>query len=201
MTSLWCFSTDMAFSGIDDRASSTLRSRKNLLFTFGGICRKAAERAKVHPIYLDDLSRRMAVCIENMTSRNEFEAVRKEMIVQYCRLVRQHATKGYSPIMQKVVNHISQNLGSTDLTLRSTAEALSLNKSYLATLFKKETGETFTGYVNRKRIAHASFLLHTSDAGIQTVASACGIPDTTYFSRLFRREKGMTPSQYRNTKK
>ena len=189
--------SDMAFSGIDNRASSTLRSRKNLLFAFNTVCRKAAERAKVHPVHLDEMSRRMAIRIENMTSNNEYWDLRKELLINYCGMVRRNATKGYSPIMRKALSHVSRNLDSPDLTLRGTADALSLNKNYLATLFKRETGETFTGYVNKKRIEHAVFLLDTTDAGIQTIASACGIPDTTYFTRLFRREKGMSPSRYR----
>lgn len=192
--------SDLVFSGIDNRASSTLRSRKNILFVFNTICRKAAERAEVHPIHLDEISRRMAIQIENMVSQSEYKNMQLEILKNYCSIVRRYSTKGYSPIMQKALNHISGNLDSTNLTLSSTSDALSLNKSYLATLFKKETGETFTEYVNKKRIDHAAFLLKTSGAGIQTIASACGIPDTTYFTRLFRRHKGMTPSQYRASK-
>ncbi len=192
------YSSDMAFSGIDDRAPSTLRSRKNLLFVFSTLCRKAAQRAKVHPVYLDEMSRRMSIRIENITSLTEEKDVYRDILRKYCMMVQQNTTRGYSPIMQKVINYISQNLDSTDLTLNNTADALSLNKSYLATLFKKEAGETFTGYVNKKRMDHAIFLLNTGDASIQSIASACGIPDCTYFTRLFKREKGMSPSQYRN---
>ncbi len=87
--------------------------------------------------------------------------------------------------------------GSITLTLQSTAEILNINKSYLATLFKKETGETFTGYVNMHRMDHAIFLLNTSTEPIQSIADACGIPDAAYFTKMFRQEKGMTPGQYR----
>lgn len=94
-------------------------------------------------------------------------------------------------------NHLMQNLTETELTLKSTADSLGLNKSYLATLFKKETGATFTSYVNQKRLDHAIFLLNATDMQIQEIASSCGIPDVTYFTRLFKQEKGMTPTQYK----
>ncbi len=112
-------------------------------------------------------------------------------------MVQHNSTTGYSPTMQRVINHILQNMNDTDLTLQSTADALSLNKSYLATLFKKETNKTFTNFVNTKRLEHAIFLLNSTDMQIQEIASNCGIPDVTYFTRIFKAEKGMTPTQYR----
>lgn len=191
------YSTDKALSGVDNRASSTLRSHKNNLFVVNTLCRKAAQRGNVHPLYLDDLSRKMSIRIENMTGMNEDKDVHREMLRKYCMLVQKNSTTGYSPLMQKILNHISQHLNEQELTLSSTASALSLNKSYLAGIFKKETGETFTSYVNFKRIDHAIFLLNTTNHQIQVIAATCGIPDMTYFTRIFKKLKGMTPTRYR----
>ncbi|WP_026511331.1 MULTISPECIES: helix-turn-helix domain-containing protein [unclassified Butyrivibrio] len=191
------YSTDQALSNIDNRSTSTLRSKKNNLLAFNTICRKGAERGNVHPIHLDEMSRRMAIKIENMTSPNQDKDIHREILKKYCTMVQHNSTTGYSATMQKVLNHIMQNLTNTELTLQSTAASLGLNKSYLATLFKKETSKTFTGYVNFKRLEHAIFLLNATDLQIQEVANSCGIPDVTYFTRIFRQEKGMTPTQYR----
>ena len=191
------YSTDNAFNSIDNRSSNTLRSRKNNLFAFNTVCRKAAERGKVHPIHLDEMSRRMAVKIENMKSPAESKDVHRDILKKYCLLVQQQSTAGYSPVMQKILNHISQKLSDPELTLQETAEDLGLNKSYLASLFKKETGSTFTGFVNKKRVERAIFLLNTSDYSVHTIASLSGMNDMTYFNRIFKKEKGMTPTQYR----
>ncbi len=191
------YSSDKAFSGLDNRTQSTLRSKKNNLFVLNTLCRKAAERGKVHPIYLDEMSRRMAIRIENMSTPGEDKEVHREMLRKYCLMVQQNSTAGYSPLMQKVINQISQNLSDPSLTLQKTANDLGLNKSYLSSLFKKETGSTFTNFVNKKRIDHAIFLLNTSDHPVHTIASICGINDMTYFTRIFKKEKGMTPTQYR----
>lgn len=191
------YSTDQALRNIDNRSSNTLRSKKNNMLAFNTICRKGAERGNVHPIHLDEMSRRMAIKIENMTSPDQDKEVHREILKRYCTMVQHNSTTGYSPTMQRVINYVSQNLLDTELTLQKTAEELSLNKSYLATLFKKETGETFTKYVNGLRIRHAIFLLNSTNLPIQSIASTCGIPDVTYFTRLFQKEKGMSPSQYR----
>ncbi|ETP73000.1 response regulator (CheY-like receiver domain and AraC-type DNA-binding domain-containing protein) [Lachnospiraceae bacterium JC7] len=191
------YSSDIAFRGLDNRSSNTLRSKKNNLLAFNTLCRKAAERGKVHPVHLDEMSRRMAIRIENMTTPTEDKEVHREILKKYCLLVQQQSTAGYSPVMQKILNHISQKLSEPELTLQETAEDLGLNKSYLASLFKKETGSTFTGFVNKKRVERAIFLLNTSDYSVHTIASICGMNDMTYFNRVFKKEKGITPTQYR----
>ncbi len=191
------YSTDQALRNIDNRSSNTLRSQKNNLLAFNTVCRKGAQKGNVHPIHLDEMSRRMAIKIENMASPDQDREVHREILKRYCTMVQHQSTSGYSPTMQRVINYVSQHLFETELTLQSTATALALNKSYLATLFKKETNKTFTEFVNSKRIDHGIFLLNTTNQQIQDIASSCGIPDVTYFTRIFQREKGMTPSQYR----
>ena len=58
-------------------------------------------------------------------------------------------------------------------------------------------GQTLSSYILDRRLDRAIYLL-TIDAGsIQEIAVACGIPDLSYFTKLFHREKKMTPSQYR----
>ena len=69
--------------------------------------------------------------------------------------------KGYSLLIQKVLVRIDSDL-TADLSLKTQAALLNVNASYLSTLFKKETGQTLTDYVNKKRVEHALFLLNSS---------------------------------------
>ncbi len=196
-TSAMRASSDQALRNIDNRSSNTLRSKKNNLLAFNTVCRKGAEKGGVHPIFLDEMSRQMAIKVENMISTEQDKQVHRDILKNYCNMVQQNSTSGFSPTMQRALIHVSQHLFDTDLTLQSTAESLALNKTYLANLFKKETSGTFTSYVNTRRIDHAIFLLNTTDAPIQSIASDCGIPDVTYFTRIFKEKKGLTPSNYR----
>ena len=183
-------------SDLEQRLPDTLRDQKNYLVIANTLFRKAAQRGKVHPIYLDDLSSKMAAKIENMTSLSQVDALRREMVRKYCFLVKTYSTKGFSPIIQKVLNYIALNLAS-DLTLKHLSSIFSLNSSYLSAMFKKETGSTLTSYVNSKRIDRAVYLLNTQVDSIQDIAILCGIPDLTYFTKLFKKAKGMTPTKYR----
>ena len=190
-------SGDRVFAALDSRAASALRSRKNYMIILGTLCRKAAQRGGVHPVYLDELSRRMAQRIESITSPGEDREVAREMVRKYCMLVRSNSTGNYSPVISDVVNFITQHLSEPELSLSVIAEELKLNKTYLSALFSREVGMTLISFIASRRIEQAIFLLNTQNLQIQAVAAACGIPDLTYFTRLFRKEKGITPSQYK----
>lgn len=75
-----------------------------------------------------------------------------------------------------------------------------MNKTYFCLFFKKHYGMPFTDYINRKRLETASAMLLKPDTSIAEVAIACGYPTVTYFNRIFRKFKGMTPSEFRKSK-
>ncbi len=162
---------------------------------FNTLLRKAAEQGAIHPVYLDELSSKFAKEIEELTSIDE-HSLAKEMLQKYCLLVKNHSVKGYSPVIQKTLNQISLDL-TGDLSLRNLSEKFSISAGYLSALFKKEVGMTLTDYVNRKRIDHAAMLLSSTNLQIQTISSYCGMNDINYFTRTFKKLKGMTPKKYR----
>jgi len=122
------------------------------------------------------------------------------MAQTYCRLVRKQSPKAYSPLVRKVVSYVEAEL-SGDLSLRNLAAVHNINPSYLSTLFRQETGETLTNYVNRKRMEHAAHLLQTTRLPVSAVAQSCGISDDNYFTKLFKKFSGTTPVQFRQAQK
>ncbi len=183
-------------SDIKPRLSDSIRDRKNLLIILNTICRKAAQSAYVHPIHLDEISRKFALKIESCTSVAQLEALEKEMTRKYCLLVQSYSLKDYSKPVQNIINYISFNL-TADLSLNALSSEFALNNSYVSTLFKKETGTTLTNFVNNKRIDYAIYLLNTTKLPIQDISLQCGITDVNYFTKLFKKLKNMTPTQYR----
>ncbi|MDO4305537.1 MAG: helix-turn-helix domain-containing protein [Eubacteriales bacterium] len=177
------------------RQNNSLRDYKNYMIIINTILRKAAEQSAVHPVYLDRVSGKFAKKIEALTVIPD-HTLEKEMLHKYCLLVRNYSLKGYSPIIQKVLNHINLNL-TGDLSLKTLAVTFNISAGYLSTLFKKETGSTLTDYVNKQRIEYSILLLNATDLQIQTIASYCGIYDINYFTRIFKKFKGMTPKKYR----
>ena len=196
---------EMLFSGFstaafERRLADPLRNLKNYAIITNTLLRKAAQDGGVHPIYIDSLSSDFARRIEQVPEPTAMQAFMLEMFRSYCRLVRKHSMRGYSQPVQKTVIRIDSDL-TADLSLSSLAEAQGINASYLSALFRRETGETVTEYVNRKRVELAVHLLSTTGLQVQTVAQHCGFADVHYFTKVFKRLTGETPRQLRERRR
>lgn len=175
----------------------TMRDRKNGLIIYNTLFRKAAQRSGIHPIYLDDCSKRFSSRIESIHLADEAISLAREMIHKYCLVVLSHSTKQYSIQIQKVINYIVAHIDE-DLGLDALSEKFAFNKSYLSSMFKKETNSTLTNYVTSFRIKHATYLINLQAGTIQSIAIQCGIPNIAYFTKVFKRHMNMTPTQYRD---
>ncbi len=181
------------------RSPDLLRDLKNYSVIMNTLLRKAAETGGVHPVHLDSISTDFALKIERMTSVNETSDLMVDMFLTYCRLVKKYSIRQYSPPVQKALTYIESDL-SADLSLSTLAAMQNISASYLSNIFKKETDKTVTEYVNGKRMDYAAHLLATTKQQIQSIAQLCGILDVQYFSKLFKKIKGMTPKEYRKSR-
>lgn len=181
----------------ETRSSNALRNSKNYLIVLNTLLRVAARGGDVPPFHIDRISSAYAHKIEALPSAHAANALMKEMVRKYCLLVKNHSMKGYSLLIRKVLTQIDYDL-TADLGLKNLAASLSVNPSYLSTLFKKETGSTLTEYVNQKRIEHAVFLLNSTSLQIQMIAQYSGITDVNYFTKTFKKIIGITPKEYRD---
>ncbi len=180
----------------EKRVSDPLRNSKNYSIIMNTLLRKAAERGGVHPIHLDEISSTFAVKIEEMTSLSEPPKLMGEMLQTYCRLVRKHSLKNLPLTVQKAVLLIDSDI-SADLSPKVIAERLNVTPGYLSAVFRKATGKTVSAYLRECRMEYAMHLLRTTSLQVQTVAMHCGILDVQYFSKLFKNQTGITPSEYR----
>lgn len=131
-----------------------------------------------------------------MTSLRELSSYPQEMIRKYCFLVQHFCLRNYSLTVQKIIP-IIQLEPESDLSLSTIAQRLGLSRTYISGLFKKETGITFTEFVNKSRMEYAAALLNEGYDSIRDIAAACGISDQSYFSKLFKHQYGVTPKEYR----
>lgn len=181
---------------IESRLADPVRNMKNYCIIMNTLLRKAAENGGVHPVYLDSTSSDFARKIELINSVYSVQGLMLEMFRSYCRLVKKHSMKSYSVPVQKAIVYIDTDL-TVDLSLNAVAKVLNISPGYLSSLFKKETGQTLTEHVNRKRIKNAMLLLETTKLQIQTIAQYCGILDIQYFSKVFKKYTGVSPKKYR----
>ena len=183
-------------NGAQQRLNDSLRDRKNNLVILKTLLRKAAEYGGVHPLHIHRLSSHFSGQIENARTIKESLALQEEMIRSFCLLVKEHSLSQYSFYVGQTITLVQYDL-TADLSLKTTAAQLNVNPSYLSKLFHKECGCTLTEFVNRQRIDRAVLLLSNSKKAVQDIAAECGIQDVNYFIKLFKRQTGLTPNQYR----
>ena len=181
----------------EKRVRDGLRNIKNYCIIMNTLFRKAAEKGGVHPIYLDRVSSDFAKKIEALISVDSARRFMLEILRTYCRLVKRHSVKNYSPLVRTAIIKIESDL-TCDLSLSAIAKLNNVSPNYFSSVFKRETGQTLTQYVIAKRVDHAKFLLKNTNLQIQTVAQHCGVLDFHYFCRIFKKDTGMTPTEYRN---
>jgi AraC-like DNA-binding protein len=99
----------------------------------------------------------------------------------------------FDPRIKQSIRYIKEHYAEP-LTITAVAAVVSLSPVYFGTLFKRETDVTFRDYLNTIRINQAEHMLRTGKWNVTEVAGYCGFADVFYFSRLFKKHKGIPPS-------
>lgn len=107
----------------------------------------------------------------------------------------------YKPFIEKLMTYTEEHLSDPNLSLKwVSTNYLYMNVDYVSKQFSRQTGEKFSNYLNRLRINRAKSLLMDCDADtekIYTIAEQVGCGNNPqYFSQLFKRYAGMTPTEY-----
>ena len=181
------------------QTSDPLYKTKALAISLNTMLRKSVEAVGIHPIYLDMISSNFSILIENSNNQEELLEFYPQMVSVYCRFVQKWRLDKYCPIVRKAITYIQLHL-SNNLTLKSIAKEINVSASYLSKLFNEETNTSISNYITKVRIEKATELLTFSKMPIQNIATYVGFSDLNYFSRCFKKEKGLTPTEYRQKK-
>ncbi len=97
---------------------------------------------------------------------------------------------------QKIKDYLDLHFAE-DISLSDLSEIVHLNSKYVSDLFRKEYEITLTNYVTQKRMEKAKLLLLRSKDPIVEISEQVGYNDAKYFTRLFKRNNGISPAQFR----
>lgn len=103
---------------------------------------------------------------------------------------------GGDPI-QQAIDYIRQNHQRPDISLNDVADAVRLSPSHLAHLLRERAGVSYKQQLTALRIEAARRLLRTTNLTVSAVGEAVGYQNATNFYRLFQRETGLTPAEFR----
>lgn len=97
--------------------------------------------------------------------------------------------------------YIADNYEDAELSLSRVAEHVGLNEKYFTNRFTRETGETFSAYVSSLRMEKAKELLRTTSFKVYEIAEMSGYHSVEHFNRVFKKQVGISPMQYRKSDK
>ena len=132
-------------------------------------------------------------------SMHELEPERLDALVRLIShiLIENAIEIDYGSLIHRATEYIERNL-SEDLSLTRLCAELFASKNQLYSGFQSIYGTTVNGYVTAERIKRAGELLIKTDVGVQEIAASVGYDNYSYFSRLFKEKKGLSPIAFRS---
>lgn len=104
----------------------------------------------------------------------------------------------YRKSIHEALNYIQNHYNDSSLSIETVASKVCLSTSYFSTIFKNETGTTFTDYLIQLRMKHAKELLNNTNLKMYEISSLVGYDNAAYFSVAFKRYWGHPPSKFQN---
>lgn len=98
-------------------------------------------------------------------------------------------------------NYIEKNYHNPEFSVQDVAKHIKIDRTYLYRLFKKETDMSVIDYINNCRIRKAQTMLIDKNISVKDVAYSVGFTDQMYFSKVFKKISGKTPTEYRRQHK
>lgn len=103
-----------------------------------------------------------------------------------------------SQLTEKAKQFIEENFEQCDISVEMLCNHLHMSPAYFSTIFKRETGVSFITYLTETRMKEAVRLLETTNDKTYVIAQKVGYTESNYFSYVFKKKFGVSPSQYRS---
>lgn len=98
-------------------------------------------------------------------------------------------------MLEMILNYVDNHYRESSMTLSSVASIFAYTENYLSSIFKKQMRMGINQYVNHLRIAYALRMIEDGCGSVREIASESGFSDALYFSKVFKKKVGMTPSE------
>lgn len=128
--------------------------------------------------------------------RESFEQFCIELIEGLCERVNKRKIENENELIQNIIQFIEKNYTNSEMSLLLVASQFQMSDSYLSTYFKKQTGENFVNYIEKKRLELSCEYLKAEKHTIEEISAMVGYTSVHSFRRAFKRHYGLTPTAY-----
>ncbi len=128
---------------------------------------------------------------------------KKEFIIQVLRIMSMISVDCKVDRKKKIINQINKVIDdkylSSQLSLTYLSEVVGKSTAYISNLYKQETNMNINDVITNKRMEYAKKLLKETNLKTYKIAEEIGYADCSYFTKLFKKQVGLSPNEYRNT--
>lgn len=134
-----------------------------------------------------------------MTQLSQIKCWFTDKIMESCRNILSKRAEKSNSIIEMAKEYIRQHFNK-DISLDDVSRAVNISPYYFSKIFKEDTGENFIEYLTGIRIEKAKELLGTTEYSMKEICAMSGYQDPNYFSRSFKKNVGVTPTEYKEGK-
>ena len=132
-----------------------------------------------------------------MVTVDELEGWLQEVCTNLRHALRHERRDSAARLTEQAKAYIEEHYKESDLSADSLCRCLNVSAAYFSTIFKREVGMSFVAYLTKIRLEHALELLRTTEDKTYIIASRVGYMEPNYFSYVFKKQYGISPSKYR----
>jgi len=178
-------------------ANNPLRSLKNSLIASCTLFSRAALEANVPPEDVFSLSDVTILEIENINNLKLLQDYEYNMVKTFIKMVNKERVRSHSLPVARMINYIHENI-TEKITLASLARLTKKSPPYLSAQFKNEVGMNVAEYIQLQKIEKSKDFLEYTNMSIQEIANLFSFCNIGYYTRVFKKHVGMSPSMYRS---
>jgi two-component system response regulator YesN len=138
---------------------------------------------------------------DNVSTPEEARQYARQVMGQAIELRDSESKKQQRDLLTQAIGYIDKHYPDESISLDNVAREVNISPNYFSAMFSQEVGQTFVEYLTSKRIGEAKRMLRQTDKRSSEIAFSIGYKDPHYFSFVFKKVSGCTPSEYRRGNK